>query len=151
MPSALQFKITGAKELEAALKDIGPKIATRIGDKALREGAKVVVKEAKRLCPRRTGALRKSIGAVRGRGNKPDQRSMLIGFKKPGRYYAHLVEFGTVHSAQKPFLRPALDARAEDALKKMQEVLADGILRQEWKQALQFMSQTGDEIGFGEE
>jgi HK97 gp10 family phage protein len=151
MPSALQFKITGAKELEAALKDIGPKVATRLGDKAVRAGSRIIVKEAKRLCPKRTGALRRSIGAVRGRTNKQDERSMLVGFKKPGRRYAHLVEFGTVHSAAKPFLRPALDARAADALREMQEVLADGILRHEWKQALQFMSQTGDEIGFGEE
>jgi HK97 gp10 family phage protein len=136
MVGKVTFEIEGAKEIEALLRDMGPKVATRIGDKALKAAARPIVKEAKRLVPVKTGRLRRSITARKGKSDGPAERSVVIGFKPPGRRYAHLVEFGTSHSAAKPFFRPALDARARDALAAMTEALADGILRQEWRKAL---------------
>ena len=150
MVGKVEFKITGAKELEQTLKEMGPKIAVRIGDKALREGARVIVREAKRLAPRRTGALRKSIAAVKGRDPRPEMRSVVVGFKKPGRRYAHLVEFGTSRAAAQPFLRPALDTQAKEALNTITEVLAEGILRQSWRKALGVIA-AGEELKFGED
>lgn len=148
MPGKVTFEIKGAKELEATLKELGPKVAVRIGDKALRVGAGVIVKEAKRLAPRRTGQLRKSIVAVKGRDARPEQRTVVVGFKKPGRRYAHLVEFGTSKAAAKPFLRPALDTKAKEALDKIAEILADGILRQDWRKAIGIIA-AGEELDFG--
>lgn len=148
MVSKMTYTLTGAKELEKTLLEMGPAVATKIADKALRAAAKIIIKEAKILAPRRTGALRKSIAAKVGQ-LKPAERTVTIGFKKPGRSYAHMVEFGTSHSAAKPFLRPALDAKASEALREMTEVLADGILRQEWRRALQTLSE-GKELDFGD-
>lgn len=39
-----------------------------------------------------------------------------IGFEKGTRaWYAHFTEFGTVHSAARPFMRPAFDRRRNDS------------------------------------
>ena len=135
MVGRVTFEITGAKEMEALLKDLGPKVATRLGDKALRAAAKPIIQEAKRLVPVRTGQLKRSIVAARGR-NKQTEREVLIGFKPPVSRRAHFTEFGTRHSAAHPFIRPAMDARAQDALNAMVDTLAEGIEKEEWKRAV---------------
>ena len=43
-----------------------------------------------------------------------------IGITKEG-WYANLVEFGTKHSAPKPFMRPAFEARANQVVTRMRE------------------------------
>lgn len=135
MVGKVTFEIQGAKEMEALLKDLGPKVATRLGDKALRAAARPIIKEAKRLVPVRTGQLKRSIVAAKG-NNKQTEREVLIGFKPPVSRRAHFTEFGTSHSAAHPFIRPAMDARAQDALNAMVDALATGIEREEWKRAV---------------
>lgn len=152
MVGRVDFKIRGAKELEAALKELGPKLATRGGDKAVRAGAKPIVKQAKMLVPRRTGELRRSITAVKQKsrgGTFAATQTVLIGFKPPASRRAHLTEFGTARSPAKPFMRPALDSTHEEAIDAMRDELASFILRQEWKKALGVMAATGEEIDFG--
>lgn len=137
MPGTVSFTIKGGKEMEALLKDLGPKIASRLGDKALMAAARVIVKEAKRRVPVKTGQLKKSISAVRSSRNRAaDERLVQIGFKPPVSARAHFTEFGTAHSRPEPFIRPALDSQAEEALRAMVEALATGIEREEYKQAL---------------
>lgn len=137
MPGKVTFELKGGKEMEALLKDLGPKIASRLGDKALRAAAKPIVREAKRLVPVRTGELRKSIVAVASkRGRQADERLVEIGFKPPASRRAHFIEYGTSRAAAHPFIRPAMDARASEALNEMVTALAIGIEREEWKQAI---------------
>lgn len=147
MPNSVVFEIRGAKELEQTLRELGPQISVRLGDKGLKAGARVIVKEAKRLAPRKTGRLRRSITAVKGL-SKTDERVVRIGLKPPGRRYGHLVEFGTRRAPAHPYLRPALDGKAQEALKAMVEAMADGILKQEWKRTLEFLAE-GGELDFG--
>lgn len=131
-----EFDIKGAKEMERLLKILGPKVAAKVGDQALRAGAKPIVEEAKRLVPVRTGKLRGSITAqIERRKKDADERVILIGFKQPTSAIAHLVEFGTSHSAAKPFMRPALDAKVGEALDEMGRILAKGIAREAEKMA----------------
>ena len=129
MPGKITFEIKGAKEMENLLKQLGPRLASRAGDRALRAAAKPIVAEAKRLVPVLTGALRRSITAQTSRkGAKKDQRLILIGFRAPVSRRAHFTEFGTSHSAAHPFMRPALDSKVPDALREMELVLARGIV-----------------------
>jgi histone H3/H4 len=53
----------------------------------------------------------------------------------PAAPHGHLVEFGTVHSAAKPFLRPAVDESAQAAIDKLAENLWKGIAREAEKLA----------------
>jgi hypothetical protein len=76
---------------------------------------------------------------------------VLIGFKKPASRRAHLIEYGTSRHGAQPFMRPAMDGKAAEALVAMAEAMATGILREEWKQALSFMAEEDEEIDFGGE
>jgi len=136
MPGRIDFKIDGAKEMNRLLKELPTNVAIRVGDQALKAGAKPIVAEAKRLVPVLSGELRDSITAEPERKRKPqDARVILIGFKKPASRRAHLTEFGTAHSAAKPFMRPALDSKAGEALDEMGKALAQGIDREAAKLA----------------
>ncbi len=128
MPGLIDFEMKGAKELQRLLKELGPQVASKVGDKALRAGARPIVAEAKRLVPVRTGALRRAITtAVERRRKGQAERVIVIGFKKPHSRRAHLTEFGTRFTAAKPFMRPALDTKAGAALTAMGDELARGI------------------------
>lgn len=128
MPGEVEFQIHGGLELERALLDLGPAVANKAGLKALRAGAKPIVDEAKRLVPRRTGALARSITTRAGKqGRASSERTLLIGFRQPVSRIAHLLEFGTSKMAARPFIRPALDARAGEALKEIGRVLGETI------------------------
>ncbi len=130
------FRIEGAREMERLLKELGPVAAQRLGDQALRAAGKTIVEEARRLVPVDTGRLRASIVVrTERRAKSEDQRRVLIGFLKPASRLAHLVEFGTVRMAPRPFLRPALDGKAGEALDTMGKTLARGITREARKLA----------------
>lgn len=126
MVGGISYKITGARELERKLLGLGPAVATKIGADALLEGAKPILKDMRRRAPVKTGALRKSIAtkAVRGTGSV---LTRIIGFRAPGRYYAHLVEFGTRHSGSRPFMRPALDGNHQRSILEVGRRLFRGI------------------------
>lgn len=137
MVGKVTFTIKGVKQMEELLKQLGPRVACRIGDRALRAAAKPIIKEAKRLVPRRSGELRKSIsGVVLKRTDQNNQRVVLIGFRPPTSRRAHFTEFGTSHSPASPFMRPAIDTQQQAALTALADTLADGIAREEFKHAI---------------
>jgi HK97 gp10 family phage protein len=154
----IKFEITGAKEMEAALKQLGVAVANKLGQNAVEAGARVIAKEAKRLAPVHTGKLvqkgelrapgtfKKSIGfAPDNKNARPGERrvkigAMTAGDKAHGRL-THLLEFGHHIRSEKggeshgfvaarPFLRPALDVKQAEAQKKMGENLEKGIARE---------------------
>lgn len=127
MAGKLTFSIKGAREMEKLLLQLGPRLAAKAGDQSLRAGAKPIVDAAKRLVPVDTGKLRRSITARISRAYRANQRIILIGFTRPRSAIAHLVEFGTVKMRAQPFMRPALDTQAKNALTEMGRVLAVGI------------------------
>lgn len=135
MAGRIDFKLEGAKEMERLLRELGPRVAGRVGQRAVRAGAAPIVAEAKRLVPVRTGALRDAITSAPGRRRGQDERVMLIGIAPPTSRRAHLTEFGTIHSAAHPFLRPALDSQVAAALEAMGRELASGLTREAEKLA----------------
>lgn len=128
----IDMDIRGAKEMERLLKILGPNTARKVAAKALRAGAKPIVQEAKRLVPEASGDLKKSIIAKmeKDRYSAGDERVIFVGFAKPTSRRAHLTEFGTVHHAAQPFLRPALDNTAMEALDEMGRVTGEGITKE---------------------
>lgn len=131
-----EFDIQGAAEVERILKELAPEVASRIGDAGLRAGAKVIATEAKRLVPVDTGKLRDSIAVqVEKKRRDDDERLVVVGFKRPSSAIAHLVEFGTVKMAARPFMRPAADAKADEALNAIGRVMAAGTTREAAKAA----------------
>lgn len=84
MAATTNFKIDGAAEMVRLLKELGPRVADRVGDQALRAGAKPIVTRAKELAPVLTGQLRDDIAAeIERQGKGSDTRRIEIGVRKP--------------------------------------------------------------------
>ena len=144
MVGKVEFKISGAKEMADMLKKLPADVATKLRTPALRAGAKIIAEEAKSLVPVDTGKLRASIEVrtirnveyVKGKGLRTAGESRVaVAITKPASSRAHLVEFGTAHNAAKPFLRPALDSKAGDAIAEIGKNLGRGIRREAEKLA----------------
>jgi HK97 gp10 family phage protein len=139
MPSATtEFTINGAEELEAKLRMLGPAIANKIGDKGLRAGIKVIVKDAKRRAPRGPTKgphkLYRSITAiVNNKGAGEFNRRVTLGFRPPTSRRAHISEFGTVTQSGTPFVRPALASQMQAALDAMAITMTRAIAAEEFK------------------
>lgn len=136
MPNLVEFEIKGAREMERLLKELGPEVASRVGDQSLRAGAKPIVDEAKRRVHVRSGELRDSItDQIERKRKAATERVIYIGFEKPTSRRAHLEEFGTRFQDAHPFMRPALDTKPQEALQEMGRVMARGIDREARKLA----------------
>lgn len=126
----INFDMKGGAEIDKSLRSIDLKVQRKIVSKALREGAKPIVKEAKQNAKKttRTGTLWKSIKAVTGKSKRYLKSIVITTTKGKGvkhdAFYAHLVEFGTAHSRPSPFMRPALDAKADEAIKTVAKEIA---------------------------
>lgn len=122
-----EIKVRGLRELDAALRLLPKNIEKRVLGNAIRAAGRVIAADAKTRVPRATGQLKRSIvvRAVRGGAGRA-----VVGFLKPRSRIAHLIEFGTRFMAARPFLRPALDTKAPDAVRKFGEIAGKGVARE---------------------
>ena len=119
----LQYSIEGVGEILTRLQKISAGITTTGSDEALIEAANLVVADAKRLVPVRTGALKRNIDRTAPRKGRSFERVIHVGVRPPISRRAHFTEFGTVHNSAQPFLRPALDANSRPATSVMARIL----------------------------
>lgn len=120
MSTSVSF--SGGKEIEEMLKNLPLNVQREIGLKATKEGSQVILEEAQRLAPVRTGRLFNAIDMQTTPKTK-NEISVDIGVMrgakrgdKKGAWYAHMVEGGTKFRSAKPFLRPALDTKWTEAV-----------------------------------
>lgn len=154
----LEFK--GIRELVRNLESLPDKLQKSAEKAVLRAGASPIRKAAKAKAPSgkgpHAGLLKRSIGLsvkkVKGItsarvGPKTGFRvslGMKIARKTKGKrvkgqpyeafkdpsFYSHLVEYGTSHSAAKPFIRPAVDQTQSEVLSAMADGLDRHLTRQ---------------------
>jgi HK97 gp10 family phage protein len=156
----MSITLKGDKEIRAALKELPNKVRVRVLVGANRKTMQRALRIAKSLVPEDTGQLKKSLGirtfknAKRGtvtatlgprKGFAGEFQSKTLGRGEGGRFqtilggkrrvdpqkYAHLVEFGTVKTEARPFLRPALQQVEGDIESTYAKEVFDGIER-EW-------------------
>lgn len=139
------LSLRGHKKLVARLNRLKAGVQRRIILRAVSAALTPINRAAKAMAPTATKLLKKSIGkrVVRvGRGRSPviwggvgarmDPKYSGPGPKAwqvPWRYL-HLVEFGTSHSAAKPFLRLAMDSQLRNAKAIMKRKVRQGIDRE---------------------
>jgi HK97 gp10 family phage protein len=97
---AVKFELTGDKELDAKLSKLPLTVQKKCLRPGLREGAKVILDEAKANAPKKTGALAKGLkvrAAKRSRKNRWLVTMRVItaaGFFKGSDFYSSFQEFG---------------------------------------------------------
>lgn len=140
----VQAKVQGLAELAEALKALPAEVASRSGGplaSALRSSARVIADEARRNAESlpvsdtderddyiRTGNLARSIG-VRRDPNPRDVTERAVVRPSRRAWYWRFVEFGTEKMPARPFLRPAFEAKREEAVRVFREALAKSIAR----------------------
>lgn len=121
-------EIKGLKELSKALKAFPENIQNNILNSAIRAGIVTIQKEAKKNVPKREGILKKAIVIKKRRPKNKNMIKYQLGIRqgsKDDAYYGHIVEFGSSKMEAKPFMRPALESKADEVInevrKKMQQ------------------------------
>jgi HK97 gp10 family phage protein len=124
----VEVTIRGLEELKRELARLSDAAQGRLTRNALMAGARIAAKAARENAPVATGALKKSIKA---RWGAPDKRSSVkTALVNTPVFYGALVEFGTVHVAPKPYMRPAVDENQGAMVAKMAENISKGIERE---------------------
>lgn len=135
-----EMKLTGFKELAANLRKLPERVAKNGLRSAVAAGAAVVRNEARARAPKLTGEMAKDIQIKREREARDGEtfaaqysvfvlsgkKSRLKGKKRNVQrdsFYWKFVEFGTSKMAPRPFLRPAFEAKKEEAVKVIGEKL----------------------------
>lgn len=163
-PGFLEFEVKGLKELMDSMRRLPQSLQDKALPRAVLAGAGVIRDEARRLCPKKSGRLARSIVAKKVR----KATGGVIYQVGPKLFYGQMVEFGTgphtikakklgkvlklgrwrniyarsiehPGASAKPFLRPAFDSKYQAAIDKLRESLARSIERGEvvyWKQKL---------------
>jgi HK97 gp10 family phage protein len=130
---AQSTNVAGLQELNKVLEQLPDKLQDRAVKNAMAAGARVIRDEAKRLVPVGPGPhhLRDDIVVARKvKKTRTRKGSVVVGIRNEGRFYAHLVEFGTSHSAPHPFMRPALDNAQSAAIQKIGPKLGQEVEKQ---------------------
>jgi len=123
-----------------SLASLPGKVAKKVARQAVYAGAKEIRDAARARVPVDTGALKARI-VVKNGEPKPGKFAAHVGIAKGiyakgkmagknPRRYAHLVEFGTPSAPAQPFLRPALDAAAEDSIEVVASFMRKGIAKE---------------------
>lgn len=148
----ISIKVEGAKEIEAALAELGDQKAMRRAVRAaLREAGAPMMELARSLAPFDQGDLRRSIkmaSAKRERGQDQDQFGIVIGidtneqpasevlrktgqggtYRDPGvAGVGPITEFGRPGKAAKPFMRPAFDTEGEATIQRFSKTAGPAI------------------------
>jgi HK97 gp10 family phage protein len=135
-------KVEGLAELTRRLRALPPEIAGKNGGplrKAIGRAAVIIRDEAKRRAPVDLGVLRDNIVAARNRRSTQGTEGYYVEVRRKSRrfgntkrnrqkgrvgqsytydgqaYYGMMVELGTQHMRAQPFLRPAFEAKKEEA------------------------------------
>jgi len=128
------LKLEGTQELDRALSRLATDVRETLMKEAMLSAGEIIKEEAERRAPRRTGRLAGDMVAEVGAKHKPSVR---VGIGKLG-WYGRYIESGTAERKTKsganrgavsaqPFLKPALEAKKNEALAKFREVLKRGL------------------------
>lgn len=139
----IEFKLKGGKEVHTLLQQLPVEVETKILRAALAQGAKVIAQDAEQRAPVEYGALRAAIKTSRDTNRKTGQVVAKVKLKGPHAFLGIFFEYGVVphiitarqpdgslkigdryvgHEVEhpgvpaQPFMRPAAEARAQDAI-----------------------------------
>lgn len=113
--------VEGTEDLLRRLKKMGRAVATDILRDAGRQASEVIAEDARRRAPE--GKTKRLVGNLKVRGGRGRKEIVFRIGNTPRAFYARWIEFGTKSFGPKPFLRPALDTQADEAVRVFGEVV----------------------------
>ena len=127
------FETPNLAAFEQRLLQMGTTAARAAGRKALRQGANVILAESRRLVKaghpqfpaKVTGLMARSL-YTHDRGIMGDTILFSVDLKGMA-FYGRFVEFGTSHARAYPFMRPAAENTAQEAVGVMADVIGTEI------------------------
>lgn len=130
MAGGKTWELVGTKELSQKLKNLSYQVGRKGGLKAVEEGIEPAKEWAEQTIPERTGLARENIDVVLSSAPKQGIFRARLGVLKESFYAVSFVEFGTSKMAKQPWLRPALQVTAREAIGIVTNVLRDVIRRE---------------------
>jgi HK97 gp10 family phage protein len=135
------FETPNLAAFEQRLLQMGTTTARAAGRKAMRQGANVILRESRRLVkaghpafPEKiTGRMARSL-YTHDRGIMGDNIVFSVDLKKLA-FYGRFVEFGTSRSRAYPFMRPAAEGKAQEAVRVIADTL-QGVIELSWGRPL---------------
>ena len=135
------FETPNLAAFEQRLLQMGTTTARAAGRKALRQGANVILRESRRLVkaghpafPEKiTGLMARSL-YTHDRGTTGDNIVFSVDLKGMA-FYGRFVEFGTSRSRAYPFMRPAAEGKAQEAVRVIADTL-QGVIELSWGRPL---------------
>lgn len=135
------FETPNLAAFEQRLLQMGTTVARAAGRKALRQGANVILHEARLLVKaghpafpaKITGLMARSL-YTHDRGIMGDNIVFSVDLKKLA-FYGRFVEFGTSRSRAYPFMRPAAEGKAREAVRVIADTL-QGVIELSWGRPL---------------
>lgn len=134
-----RVRVSGFRDLEKELEALAkPADRKRVGRAALREAAEPMADLARSLAPDAPGSpegrdLAESISVSTRLARRQarmhrkmfrDDRAAVEVFVGAGKLpHAHLQEFGSIHNAPRPYMRPAFDREVEPTLQRLGAIL----------------------------
>jgi HK97 gp10 family phage protein len=116
------------KQLARKLAKLERAARNKVVRKGIREGAKIILKPARKAAPKRTGLTRKAI-KTKVMKRKKDRIGLNVqigkGEYKGETFYAAFVEFGTRRMKARPFLGPAYYKYRRKAMKVTERVMLE--------------------------
>jgi HK97 gp10 family phage protein len=146
----IRHSIKGGKELDALLQQLPVEVETKILRNALARGANVIRDEARRRAPRKSGAMAKAIKTARGTRQNEGYVVAKVRLRGKHAFLGTFMEYGVLPHliwaaggkgslvingvpigkrvqhpglAPHPFMRPALDAKAGEAVQAVGDYL----------------------------
>ena len=124
----LKVHISGASQINSVLRRLPDRVQKQELQKSLRAGGNIIRDAAQALAPVDTGEGRDSIKVTAVRGNSAKMVRLVVNTGKA--FYLNFIEFGTRHMRARPFMRPAFDETAGQALQKIGHTLGKGVEKQ---------------------
>lgn len=120
-----ESQVVGTEQLVQKLNSLGVNVIRAVERRVLRRAAKLVQIEAKRLAPKDSGKLRKSLKVRSGRRSRTSQSIRVVSHLP----YAKPVELGRRdgHHEAQPYLFPALEKKKADVMREFREAIIDEV------------------------
>lgn len=111
------WRFEGGKELAAALQSLPDRVSRKIQREVLKDIAEPMRARAAQMAPRGDPKAPNLADEMNIGNARSDDGSVAVSVgPAPTAYYGRFVEFGTINMSARPFLRPAFDSTAPQAL-----------------------------------